>query len=877
MRRGGGAVRLNRRALLGSAAGALVLPALARAAPAPAPRTVTQRFAAPGRFAVGCDTLGITSLTCVGDTLPTDYVASGSRLGVVEVAWRQAGGAWQRSHDATATIETARLVRIQRHGAALTVTSTLRIDGVVLRWEIAATNTATAPIEIGDLALPLPMPTRFAAGQPEGTAVLKHSFVSGHGSHIFWMRKTSTAPHLALLPARDTPLEYWDTDESGIWRAYIHASAAMEAQEAKGGRWRLPITALTLAPGETRRYAFAFHWAEDYAALRTLFADAGLIDVEAIPGLTIPGDLDARIALRSADAIEGIDAEYPDATHIERLPDHAGYQHYRIRFDRLGENRLALRQAGGRVTWLEFFATEPVETLIAKRAAFIAGHRHTDPAKWYRGLLAEWNMADGVVLGPDNYDRIKGWRIYEVTCDDPGLSKPAFLAGKNAEFAVQAEIDALDDYVEHFVWGGLQRTIGEDWPFGLYGIPDWKTNRDSPDAGKKGKLHIWRPYDYPHIVALYFGLYRVAREQKGVKTRLPAATYLDRAYGTACAMFTIPKAITDWSADETGFYNELLIVPLIDALVAAGRGADAATLRGHWERKVRTFVLGKPDLFQSEYAFDSTGFESTGAIARYALDHGAAMGVPAEAAARFRDTQLAANLFCRGWLEPAYYLLGSDYRPGGGDAYTLSYMAQMGGWAILDHALHDATDPHPLLRLGYASALSSWALINSGTPESGYGYWYPGKAHDGAAAGGFEPAASGMTWLDQPHHRGAWYYSCEIDLGFCGALRAAATIVADDPVFGRVCHGGDLRETGVVPRDGVRRRLHVRLGKHRRTDIELVGARFARDAVVTIDAQGVGFTVERFSDDAHALVGLGPARRRVPLPLGERVALSWPD
>ncbi|MDE8491764.1 DUF5695 domain-containing protein, partial [Klebsiella pneumoniae] len=80
--------------------------------------------------------------------------------------------------------------------------------------------------------------------------------------------------------------------------------------------------------------------------------------------------------------------------------------------------------------------------------------------------------------------------------------------------------------------------------------------------------------------------------------------------------------------------------------------------------------------------------------------------------------------------------------------------------------------------------------------------------------GGFEPAPNGLTWLDQPHHRGAWYYACEIDLGFCGALRSAATIVADDPIFGRIVFGGTLREgdhtIAVVPRDGVRRRFHAR-------------------------------------------------------------------
>ena len=46
--------------------------------------------------------------------------------------------------------------------------------------------------------------------------------------------------------------------------------------------------------------------------------------------------------------------------------------------------------------------------------------------------------------------------------------------------------------------------------------------------------------------------------------------------------------------------------------------SEAATLRGYWEQKVNYFVTGNPSLFGSEYAFDSTGFESTAAFARYA-------------------------------------------------------------------------------------------------------------------------------------------------------------------------------------------------------------------------------------------------------------------
>ena len=85
-------------------------------------------------------------------------------------------------------------------------------------------------------------------------------------------------------------------------------------------------------------------------------------------------------------------------------------------------------------------------------------------------------------------------------------------------------------------------------------------------------------------------------------------------------------------------------------------------------------------------------------------------GIPLANAESSWTTQIAGNIFCRGWLEPAYYYLGSDYRGGAGNAYTLSYMSQMGGWGVLDYALNFATNPRPYLRLGYASYLSSWAL-----------------------------------------------------------------------------------------------------------------------------------------------------------------------
>lgn len=43
-------------------------------------------------------------------------------------------------------------------------------------------------------------------------------------------------------------------------------------------------------------------------------------------------------------------------------------------------------------------------------------------------------------------------------------------------------------------------------------------------------------------------------------------------------------------------------------------------LRKFWESKVEYFINDQPDLFYSEYPFDPTAFESTGAFAHYAIE-----------------------------------------------------------------------------------------------------------------------------------------------------------------------------------------------------------------------------------------------------------------
>lgn len=775
---------------------------------------------------------GIYSLKNSCSEIDVEFIEEQLSFGHLHLTYREGTNDWHvlKTEECTARLIDTKLnvYEVAYQHSSLEVIITFQLVDEDLTYSITCSNKGTELIEIGNLSLPFPMNSEFKWGDDANKKVLKHSFISGHNSYIFWERCNGEAPYLLMTPLEQAKFEYFNLYDSQIkenrkiYEAFIYSKKEGEIAASKGCHWRQEHTSLILQPDEKMRHSFKFQWKINYNEIRKAIVKEGLLDIQVVPGMTVPNDLSAKFYIDSVVNINQIRAEYPEQTEIKFIMKKDQKLIYQVKFETLGENYLEILFNENKRMILEFFCTEPIETLIRKRAAFIANHQVKDSSKWYDGLLAEWNMETKTMLGPDNYDRIKGWRRYEVTCDDPGLSKPAFLSTKLVQFPVQEEMDVLDYYIEKFVWGGLQRTNQEQFSYGIYGIPDWKENRESSSNDTDGQLHIWRIYDYPHIILMYWNMYQIRKFYSEVTSTLNVGEYLNRAYQTAIALFTIPWELEEWSAFKTGLYNELIIPDIIDELYLIGMNQQGKRLERLWVKKVKHFVLEKSDLFGSEYPFDTTGFESTYAFANYAnkqIKHVVEDNehkqteFTSDKVNKFMELQRRCNIACRGYLEPAYYLLGSDYRIES-CYYALSYMAQMGANGILTYALEylKRDNAEEFVRLGYASLLSSWALVNSGNELSDYGYWYKGIENDGGAGGGFEPAPYGETWLNQEHHRGSWYYSCEIDLGFCGAVRSGATVVIKDSIFNYFCYGGDLvrhdEKMLIYVKDGIRKKIY---------------------------------------------------------------------
>lgn len=842
---------------------------------------------------------GVMLLDRPGDVYGTNFVVGSSEhpefavadsrwFGDVVFRFRVAGGAWQ--HASTAHSRSARtmtqssaagLQRIDfRYASDPASADGIRgfdfdeeyeLRGDVLQWSLTLRNQESETLEIGDVGLPLLFNTIYAR-DPKTTyqkRVIRHSYIAGDNSFVFWTRANGVGPYLLMTPLQGTHLEFFEptvrgnhadsTDPvfyprnawEGLYTAYIHAAAEARDFETQG-TWRQPLTSKVLAPrglpGSSVTYAFEFRWAADYHAIREILYRSGLIDVTVAPGMAIPTDLPALLALHTRESINEVKAEYPAETEVVELPSaHKDTKIYRIRFHRLGENEIAIGFGHGRRTLLEYDVIEPLETVIRKRAEFLVEHQQVrDPGKWYDGEFSLWDMRSRVLRTPDDRGGLDPYMV--GGSDDPDLCKAPYIAAVNEVYPDNRQIAAVEYYLQHFVWGKLQRTADEQpFPFGIYGSPNWYVNRFSKTgygSGGNGREHMWRTFDYTHLVQLYYEMYRIAKLYPERVHYLDAAGYLERAYRTALAYFRVPYQIrmgapwdfrgwTDWAYTQ-GAFHEVFIPDVINALVAEHRPKEASELRVEWNKKVMYFLYDSSYPFGSEMWFDTTAFESAQAIARYAALHGIRPDqglwrdknngklythprVSEADVTQFMDKEIAANMAARGTLETNYYQLGSDIRQGGSSNYLLSYMTQMGGWAILDYGLRFASgaERSDALRLGYASFLAGWSLVNSGPADAGYGYWFHGAENDGAAAWGFNPAKYGSTWIPGDHlqARGPWPYDGEIDSGFSGALRAAATIVFNDPVFGLIAYGGEVERRGtrleIECRDGLEKRLDL--------------------------------------------------------------------
>lgn len=831
---------------------------------------------------VSPDERGVSSLVFQGAGNVRNYVDHGKYLGDLSLTYEVRGKSYAVSlADITPLVLSNTPDKIQifwQLPSDVRLYQTFTIKGEEVDWEIDFFNRSHHPVKVTDMWFALPVGALDESIQAHQN-LNRHFSLNGNASFFYWTPLTGQGDILLMTMHKGTAIEYATQDG----KYYLHS---MNAVDRTNDSWRLPSTLKNVQPYEHYMTGFNFTLTGNHEEVKTKIYDKHGVVVKVAPGMVVTPEFEVYCALQSKLPVAELVAEYPEEIQITSLGQKEGDKYiYKFRFSRLGENLITVHYGDDLICFLDFFVTEPLETLIKKRARFIVDkQQHRDSSKWYNGLYSLWDMEKSELLSPDHLGDLRE-EFMVGGSDDPSNSKPVYVSEKNVIYPNKEEIASLEYYEENFVWGKLQRTDEEyPYPYGIYGSENWYQNRSGKyggyEDGGSGKGRMWRTFDYTTHFAIYYNLYRIAEDNPEMVFYLDADGYLERAYRTAMAYFEVPYNIlmgkqwafhgwTDW-AYKQGNFHERYLLDIINALQQKGRLKDAAKLRREWEKKVTYMVYEDPWPFGSEMFVDRTAFESSYYVAEYAklnpikpeeqfwYDKNrkkwySYTSFDTSMIDRFMQNQLDGNLALRGLFEPGYANLGTAWS---GQYVNLDYMTQMGGVALLDYAYRFSDRPDRYINYGYNSLLASWALMNTGTKKTDFGYWYRGEQNDGAVGWAFSPYQNSRTYMNYIKvGRAPWRFDGEIDHGLTGGIHGSGVYLLDDPDFGLIGYGGNVRmdkdgTVSIIPFDGVRRQ--VRIMTPVRFSVELMRDGFRKDYPITLrGTEELSFCIENRSDKPH--------------------------
>ena len=697
------------------------------------------------------------------------------------------------------------------------LTETYKLKDDEFLWEMEFVNSSDGELWFGDIGLPLPFNQYWTQNQTiiHEKRVFRHAFIGLDNTYFYFQRPSGEGQYLLMTPMNGTKIEYYYRNREGDYGMvapyyeglYTIYPYSKNIGEIKNPEWFYPHTSLRLLPGEQKTLGFSFQWASDYEEMKQILYDKGFIDVDVVPGMVSTIDQPVKISLHTKININNVESDDSSAQINYLGAPKQDYHLYQIHFSKLGSNRIIVSYGEQKDMILEFFITDPIETLIKKRGEFIVDkqQQNNPGGNAYKAFMI-WDLINEEQITYENHPELPSF--FTNGTDDIGYGPPLFLADKNVYFPNEQEIAALDSYLNNHIWGYVQDTTN----YGLIVYP-------GPGGQSSGDL-FWRSYNYPHMINIYVSMYRIQKEFN-LSNYLSAEQYLMRAYHTFEALFSM--YMDKDGANSLGLMGESGFIRLVKFLELEGLQDEADFVRNKWTLKADRFSQ-RDYPYGSEMSQDATAYEAVHAMAKFS-------GLPSLA---HKTNQI--NLANRSW-QPVWHNYGSDNRWFGDSHYRLSYMTQLGAWGLLDYGLNFAstTDKPWLLRCASGAIMAGWATIHT-TAEG------ESVVNNGAASWVFhtESGPNGMnTW------------SGEQDIGYWGALQSLASVVVNDPLFGWTCYGCELNSSGaefkIIPKDGLRKRIHI---AEPRFSIELQRDCFESGQIVSIDKNfaEISFSLDRQVD-----------------------------
>ncbi len=547
---------------------------------------------------------------------------------------------------ATGVLASADLTPTFSAGIPLQVTrSWLVEDGkLVLRFELR--NKSAEVVQVGALGIPMIFNNVLhdrTLEQAHALCAFYDPYIGKDAGYLQVTRLSGHGPALVVVPDGKTPFEAYspilddrrsggaiemfhdptprDVTFEGFYDWMVHSQAFAENEWKKAEPWN-PPTRLTLQPGESKIYGVKFLVSDSIRNIeKTLTADQRPVAV-GIPGYVLPMDLNAKLFLKYNKAVKSLAFEPAGAiTASAAGRTKEGWQGYDLKGKTWGRVRLSVTYEDGLVQTIHYVVMKPQVQAVADMGHFLTTKQwFVDPKDPFHRSpsVMSYDRETNEIVTQDSRAWIAGLG------DEGGAGSWLAAAMKQLGQPDKEELEKYQQFVDGVLWGGLQYKDGpnqygvrkslfyyqpDQMPANYYRSDlDWKS---WTSWNKAATEIVDRSYDYPHVAAAYWVLYRLARNNNGLVTNHPWDWYLSHAYETSVAMVNFAGGYAEFGQMEGDIF-----VQILDDLKREGMKAQADNLEAkmraraaHW--KAEAYPYG------SEMPWDSTGQEEVDAWMKY--------------------------------------------------------------------------------------------------------------------------------------------------------------------------------------------------------------------------------------------------------------------
>jgi hypothetical protein len=699
----------------------------------------------------------------------------------------------------------------------LNVQRTWAVDGGKLVLRFTLKNTSAGVIQVGALGIPMIFNNVIngrTLEQAHTACSFYDPYIGEDAGYLQVTRLNGAGPALVVVPDGKTPFEAYNpilnppgrhqgnpsaqifTDATprgmtfeGFFDWMVHSQAYAENEWQKAQPWN-PPTMLTLAPGESKTYGVKFLVSPSIRQIEdTLAANTRPVAV-GVPGYVLPMDIDGRLFLRYDKPVKSIVVEPAGAiTFSKESRTPGGWKSYSLRGKNWGRARVAITYSDGTVQAISYFVMKPAAQAVADLGNFLT------TKQWFVDPKDPFHRSPSVMTYDRELNQIvtQDHRVWIAGLGDEGGSG-SWLTAFMKEFGQpdKAELEKLQQFVDGPLWGHLQLSEGEQ----KYGVRkslfyyepnelppnyyrsdvNWKT---WASWNKKGSEDLGRSFNYPHIAAAHWVMYRLARNHQGLVTNHPWDWYLSNAYETTMAMMKFAPYYTAFGQMEGDVFLQILADLKREGMTAQSEALETQmrTRAERWNKEAYPFG--------SEMPWDSTGQEEVYAWTKYFGQQNKA-DVTLEAITGYMPTipHWGYNGSARRYWDFLYAAKYSRI-----ERQLHHYGSTINAIPVLD-AYRVHPDDFYLLRIGYGGTMGSLTNIDQEGFASPAFHSFPDMLKFDPLSGDYGP-------------------------NFFGHAFNTATYIVHHPEFGWLAFGGNVASEGaklkIKPLDSFRTRVYIAL------------------------------------------------------------------